>query len=232
MNAARVVARASLVSALAIAVFGASPAHADDVEGCVKSAELGQSARRSDSLLSARGHLISCAREVCPALIRADCARWLDDVEARLPAASVRVTSDDGRDISAKVIIDGAGSSVPAGKSIRLDPGNHTFRAEAEGFETAEERAVLSQGERARVITLVMKAKVAQPLGPIGPPGLTRACIPSRLSASSRSAASRISVCEVAPRPRICAPAAASRRAARRTTSTPRRANISSRTSR
>lgn len=163
---------ASFLAALcgAVIMTTAPAARAGDVEDCVKAAELGQSARRTDGLLRAREHLITCARETCPRVIRSDCARWLDDVEARLPAASIRVTSDDGHDLPAKITIDGAGSSEPAGKSHPLDPGDHVFRAEAEGFQTAEQKVVLAQGEKARVVTLVLKAKVARRMGPEEPP--------------------------------------------------------------
>lgn len=152
--------RALLSLAVASCLLAPRFARADSVEGCVASAEKGQSARRENQLLEAREQFISCARDACPKMIRADCARWFDDVEARIPAASVRVRTEDGRDLPAKLEIDGkAASSYEPGRAMPMDPGKHTFRAEAEGFEPASEDIVLAEGEKARVVTLVVRSK-------------------------------------------------------------------------
>ncbi|MBX3187243.1 MAG: PEGA domain-containing protein [Labilithrix sp.] len=160
--------RGALALGLSLAL-AAAPARAGDVEACVKAAELGQAARRSDRLLEAKSQFIRCASDACPAVIRSDCARWLDDVDARIPAVSVRATSE-GADVAARVSIDGVAIADAASKSIPLDPGKHTFRAEADGYETAEQSLVVAQGEKARVVTIAMKTKVAQPLAPEAPP--------------------------------------------------------------
>jgi len=152
-----------------LAVATPSVARADTVTACMQAADKGQAAKRQGRLLDARDAFLVCARDACPGVIRADCARWLDEVEVRIPAASVRVQTDDGRDVAARLFVDG--TEIPnwsPGRTMRMEPGTHTFRAEAEGFEPAEETAVLAEGEKARLLTLVV-ARPKNVLGPTSP---------------------------------------------------------------
>lgn len=52
---------------------------------CVESHEAGQVQRLEGNLTQARALFETCATELCPALVREDCARWLVELGAELP---------------------------------------------------------------------------------------------------------------------------------------------------
>ena len=146
--------------------FAARSARADAVDVCVRAADDGQAARRSTLLSAARREFIACASEACPGPIRADCLRWLGDVEARLPSVSLRILSPDGRDVRGATFVDGERRpEAETGRLVALDPGLHRFRVEAAGFADATADVMLIEGERARVVTVSM-APVARDAPP------------------------------------------------------------------
>jgi hypothetical protein len=156
----KIAERSAVVVASCLLLLTPARARADDVESCVNAASQGQAARRSMTLLDARDHFIACARDACPKVIRSDCAKWLEDLETRIPTVSVRVTTDDGRDIAANVSVDGRpAQGQSAGQSMQVDPGSHTFRAVAKDLEAAEQIVILAEGEKARVVTMVLRSK-------------------------------------------------------------------------
>jgi hypothetical protein len=154
----QVVAACSLLGLQALTI----PADASDIEACVVAAEKGQASRRSHSLVDARTYFIECSQLACPALIQADCASWLADVEARTPTAAVRVTSEDGRDLAATLLVDGEkAETYGPGRAIRFDPGVRTLRVEASGYEPDEQQVVFTEGEKARVVTFELRRQRA-----------------------------------------------------------------------
>jgi hypothetical protein len=154
----RVVAACSLLGLQALTIS----ADASDIEACVVAAEKGQASRRSHSLVEARTYFIECSQLGCPPLIQADCASWLADVEARTPTAAVRVTSEDGRDLAATLLVDGEkAETYGPGRAMRFDPGVRTLRVEASGYEPDEQQVVFTEGEKARVITFELRRQRA-----------------------------------------------------------------------
>jgi hypothetical protein len=148
-------------SVLAALSLFASVASADDVDRCVAASERGQSSRRRGALSDARDAFIQCSANKCPAVVRAACVEWLDQVDAVIPSVVVAVTAPDGTDLaSARVLIDGR--RIPHGKSEALDPGSHTIDVEADGYESASQPFLAREGERNRSIRISLaKRKVA-----------------------------------------------------------------------
>jgi len=147
---------ATTMALVAPSVLCATPARADDAKrACVAASTAGQTLRDDDKLLEARDRLHACADEACPDLVRAHCTRWLDELEAQIPSIIVRVKDTDGRDIfDAEVTIDG--HPVKLGRAEALDPGEHVVSVAraGEGELHAEERLLLVDGERARVVAV------------------------------------------------------------------------------
>ena len=130
--------RALLAFALAL-----SPAiaRADDVEQCARAYEHGQELRLARRLSEAREQFLVCARPTCPKAARADCTRWLGEVEATLPAIVVRATRD------ARVLVDGKLAAEHAdARPIALDPGKHVVRVEPAGCAPHEKEVTLTSG--------------------------------------------------------------------------------------
>src|ERR1019366_7525907 len=76
---------------------------------------------------AARGQFLACASASCPALVRDDCAKRLDDVERAQPTIVFDAKDGAGRDVSmVTVTVDGHPLVDRLdGTSPRVDPGGH-----------------------------------------------------------------------------------------------------------
>jgi hypothetical protein len=112
----------------------------DDVRTCAHDAEVAQELMKAAKLTEARTHLLVCATEVCPSMIRKDCADWLAQVEASLPT----------------VLIDGRIATESFdGTAIAVDPGVHRFRFEVRDGPSAEQTLMIREGEKNRIVPVV-----------------------------------------------------------------------------
>jgi hypothetical protein len=163
---------ASLVAALACAV--SAPAFADVKQACVEASTEGQALRDASKLQDARARFVSCARDACPSIVRKYCAEWLTDIERRLSSAVFRVQSADGADVlGAHLFIDGQPQPHGLdGSALPLDPGEHAVRVERDGGEPLEQRIIILEGEKGRVVTLRLAAPA--PTAPLPPSTETR----------------------------------------------------------
>jgi hypothetical protein len=146
---------------VAAACIAPSESRAADPESlaCIQAAESGQAARDHGEFLKAREILATCTAPECPGIIRRDCSGWLEDVRARTPTIIVVARDANGRDVAAaKLTVDGVPHSLD-GSAIEIDPGAHVVRVEGAG--TAEERIVVSAGEKGRAVALIIDQKPA-----------------------------------------------------------------------
>ena len=146
---------ASLAVTTAFSLAFARPARAEDtVRTCIAASTDGQTQRNAGKLLAARASMLSCARDVCPAVVRSHCARWLTELEAQIPTVVVRAQKPDGEDaLAARVAIDGR-PVILDGKPVPLDPGAHVVTMDAVGSPHIEQRVLIVEGESSRLITL------------------------------------------------------------------------------
>lgn len=138
----------------------ATTAAAPDRAACLAAYEDGQVRSRGSSLLQARESLSVCSRAPCPGALQPECAKWLDQVERRIPSLVVTAKSAAGDDVAgAKLYVDDRlVSSRLDGRAIEIDPGEHRVRVEADG-ERAETTLVAAENVKGRVVTLVFPAK-------------------------------------------------------------------------
>ncbi len=148
----------SLVALFVVLV--ATPTFANDKEECASAAEQAQRLRAEKKLRSSREQLVRCGRDVCPTFIRNDCLKWLRDVDEALPTVIFRVRDMDDKDlIKVKVLVDGETFvSELDGTAIAVDTGAHTFRYEVAGMDPFEERVLISQGEKDRVLKVKLSS--------------------------------------------------------------------------
>lgn len=124
-------------------------------DACLSGHEQSQELRLAGKLLASKKALLSCAEEQCPAMVRADCLRWLDEVEGAIPTIVVVAKSDRGDEFDVRVIIDGnLATSQLDGKPIELDPGSHQILFDRSGSRPQEMRLILGQGEKNRILRL------------------------------------------------------------------------------
>lgn len=115
---------------------------------CVAAADRAQDLRAAGQLRAARSELLVCAAPSCNAVVRADCVRWLKEVDADSSSIVVRIA--DPR--AATVSVDDAPASADA--PVVVDPGSHVVRARFANGETLEETVSVAPGEKGRTVEL------------------------------------------------------------------------------
>ena len=151
----RSVARIQRFSAFVLVATIASNARAaDEKQVCVRAVERAQIERLDGKLRAARDGFVMCARAVCPDAIRADCTRWVTEVEASLPTIVIDARWADGRDVAGlTVMLDGQLlPDAAGGRAVALDPGAHALRFEAPGAAPVETRSMIREGEKNRIL--------------------------------------------------------------------------------
>jgi hypothetical protein len=143
-----------LVSLLAL--LGARPARAD-VDACVTAHTETQEARLRGALRSARDQALRCVQTSCPALVRSDCASWLNELEASLPSMVFVVRDGLGHDIpDAELDIDGVARGRADGRPVELDPGVVRVRVAAQGHAAKVLSLIAAEGERRRLVMVTL----------------------------------------------------------------------------
>lgn len=135
---------------------------------CVAATERGQAKRDEGQLVASRAEFVACADDACPAVVRRECLGWLAEVNARIPSLVVSVADSNGKDVvGAEVSLDGVRlPAAGAGRAFTLDPGPHLLRATGKKVDPIEERIVVRERERERVVKLVLKSLEPPPPRP------------------------------------------------------------------
>lgn len=143
-------------------LFTATHARAAETttNACLTASEEAQALRDEGKLLDARARLIACGRGECPAIVRTDCARWLEELSPRIPAFVVRARDASGADlVDVRTIVDGVPrASSSDGRAIEVDPGVHKVRFERPG-SAIEQTVVARERERDRIVDVVFDAR-------------------------------------------------------------------------
>ncbi|HEX7665395.1 MAG TPA: hypothetical protein VF407_12810 [Polyangiaceae bacterium] len=142
----------------AFAIVGADARAADDTTNrCVDAHHAAQTDRRNAQLVRARGELVTCAQDTCPALIASDCKRWLAEVGDRIPTVVVTVpNASDATPATLALTLDGRALDADAiGRAIEVDPGRHVVHAEAGSF-VGETSVVAAEGTRDTAVAITL----------------------------------------------------------------------------
>lgn len=133
---------------------------------CREAADSAQDLRKEGKLREARAQLLVCVQKSCKDVIRTDCEKWLKEVEEQTPTIIVRAVDTRGKDVlGVRVTIDDALIELD-GNPVQVDPGQRTIKARAKSGDVAEQKTLVAQGEKNRVIEI----KLAKELGPDGMP--------------------------------------------------------------
>jgi len=117
-------------------------AQQDSALMCTAAHEAAQLHRKADALFEARRELQSCSRSECPELVRADCAKWLKEVDAELPALTIDARTSRGARIhDVRVLLDGeVVAERSSGEPLIVPVGEHVVRVEHAGAPPIERR--------------------------------------------------------------------------------------------
>jgi hypothetical protein len=161
-------------------------------EQCVESHRQAQQAQNEEKLVHARELARTCTALSCPGLIVSDCARWLNDIEQRIPSVVFEVRLDGKPNLSAVVTADGKRvEEWTRGESLRVDPGEHQFRFELGDLPPVVQNLLLAEGMRYRIVS----AEFTSETRPAATPATPTTEFPATSSASpSRSSSGRVPV--------------------------------------
>ena len=145
----------------AAAAAGTEPVPAK--EQCIESHRHAQVAQNEAKLVQARELARSCTAPACPGLIISDCARWLNDLDQRIPSVVFEVRVDGEPDTTVRVTADGKPvDEWTRGQAMRLDPGEHEFRFELGPYPPVVRKLLLAEGMRYRVVSVEFKSASLQ----------------------------------------------------------------------
>lgn len=133
-----------------------------------------QDLRRDGKLSAAREQLRACAVPSCPAIVRDDCTKRLDELETAQPTIAFEVKDASGADVSGvKVSVDGQTlTDKLGGTALAVDGGEHVFTFSAADRPSVTRTFVLTEGEkgrRERIVLGAASAGVAAPTSAIPP---------------------------------------------------------------
>jgi hypothetical protein len=147
-----------LVGSIALAHL--REAQADDAKvECIRAHEKAQTLRQSGHLGAARRALLTCVQSICPALVREDCGRWLDQMDVEQPSVVIAARDEAGNDTaSVQVLVDDVVLVTRLdGKPLDVDPGLHTFRFVLPSGRAVEHEVLVRAGERARELSVTFE---------------------------------------------------------------------------
>jgi len=158
-----------LLVAVALGALAAPPARAQEVAECARAYEDAQVLRQDKRLLDARERLLVCVQDACPAAARADCNRWLVEVDGNLPTVVPEVIDKTGKQrTDARVLVDGrllAGHLD--GTAVPVDPGKRTFRFLTPGIAPVERQVVVLEGQKNLRVTVSFAPAASVPHAPV-----------------------------------------------------------------
>ena len=139
-------------------------------EQCVESHRQAQQAQNEEKLVHARELARTCTALSCPGLIVSDCARWLNDIEQRIPSVVFEVRLDGKPNLSATVTADGKRvEEWTRGESLRVDPGEHQFRFELGDLPPVVQNLLLAEGMRYRIVSAEFTSETRPAATPASP---------------------------------------------------------------
>jgi len=107
-----------------ILVARSASAAPSDKAACISAFDDGQRSKSDHHLKLAQTQLLMCTKEVCPPVLRADCAEVLRSVQSAVPSI-VLAADDAGHDITDVKVTNGIDTVAPSldGKANEIDPG-------------------------------------------------------------------------------------------------------------
>ncbi len=149
--------------------LAADPTTAD----CLAASDASLKSGNEHKLRAERAQLLVCAAATCPADVRKECLRRVDEVNAAIPTVIFEAKDAAGNDLSAvTVTMDGQLLSERLeGTALSLDPGEHTFVFETAGQEPITRRLVVRESQKERrepVVFGVSAAKAPAPAPMVG----------------------------------------------------------------
>jgi hypothetical protein len=147
----------AILTATVLALAPSRVALAVDKAACIEAHADAQVLRRDGKLRAAHEKLLACAAEGCPAPVRSDCGRWIEEVRAQQPTVIFAAKDANGADLAeVRVRVDGAPAAEALdGKEVAVDPGSHAVAFEKiDDGRVVETSVVVKESEKGRVVSV------------------------------------------------------------------------------
>lgn len=146
--------RAAILAALLAGALTSTPAHAGDptTADCLAASEASFKFGNAHALRAERHELLVCSASSCPADIRNECMRRVDEVNRAIPTLIFEAKDQNGQDLTAvKVTMDGETLAERLeGIALSVDPGEHSFAFETPGQPIVEKKFVILEAQKER----------------------------------------------------------------------------------
>jgi hypothetical protein len=193
--------RAVVISLSAVAVVtSAAVARGADATAaqCIAANDSATKLRGQGKLLDARDALLSCAAPKCPASVREECEKSLDEVNQALPTVVFEPKDASGNDVLTPVKVSMDGKPLQDkldGRGLSVDPGTHEFTFETAGQAPVKKTLLIHEAEKDRHEVVAFGGASAPASAPATTPapaaGPTSASAPAAAPASSESTSSQ-----------------------------------------
>jgi hypothetical protein len=157
----------ALVAASVVSSGGSASAADPTTADCLAASDASLKSGNEHKLRTERAQLLVCAATSCPADIRKECVRRVDDVNAAIPTIIFEAKDGSGKDLSAvKVTMDGELLAERLeGTALSIDPGEHTFVFETAGQPPLSKQFVIRESQKERRESIVIGPVVASDVG-------------------------------------------------------------------
>lgn len=145
---------------------------------CVEAHERAGMLRIEERWEEARVAMNSCASERCPLAIRTDCARWLEELSAKLPTLIVVIERDDDGEHPVRLSLDGRELQLSEPlRPIEVLPGTHRLEFTLPSYAPLSYDVSVGVGEKNKVVRVRFEreTKTAAPPPPAAPAPLKTA---------------------------------------------------------
>jgi hypothetical protein len=131
---------------------------------CERDHLMSQELREKGAFRAAHEALLRCAVRTCPGLVQADCAKWLEQVNADMPTVVPSARTGAGDELQDVRVRSEAGivTETLEGKAIALDPGPHSFVFETDGRPPVEVRFVAKTGTKNAPVVAIFRDEAAE----------------------------------------------------------------------
>ena len=151
---------------LVAASLHVAPGRADSTKDqCIQANGTGQDLFHDGKLTAARVQLQSCAAASCPAMIRDDCVKRLDELDKVQPAVVFFARDPADNDLSAvSITVDGVRlASKLDGTPLKVDPGEHVFVFTVAGSPPVTRKLVIAERDHSRRERIQFEAAAVAP---------------------------------------------------------------------
>jgi hypothetical protein len=167
------IAACAAVTLLQASTAAGEPLRGKDRRACIGAYEQGQELAQAAKLLRAREVILGCAKSKCGEFLHRECAASYSRLEEEIPTVILLAKGEGGQAlVDVEVTMDGElFSATLDGRAVPVDPGLHQFSFKAKRGTTAEQRTIIVQGERNRVIAVSFASADRElPKPPAAPP--------------------------------------------------------------